>query len=428
MMINTNDSLWRLSYLDGLLFALMVATSESYFLYFLTKEGIQGVELGILSTFPIFLASFFLLLAPKFGFVRDLKRGLLTSILVQIIGLFLIWAYSWKEPSFLLALLGLIFYWLGGQFSAPLWLDIFSGQTNQIDFGRLMGKRNSFVILCTLIFFIVFSYLLKTSGSFELIFLIGLIARCLSLGLNVYLLNKYPPKTENLNLDQAPAEAEKVLNHFTFWGAIFRFTVALSSPFFIIYMVKDLNLSAPSYVWLTAMPFLSRAIFQKNWAKASENGRAFYGFQISTLLISSLPILWTLSKNYPYLIFLQLFSGLLWGGVELTQVLMVQNFFHGNSRKVFSKQQAFFGLAATMGGLLGGFLYDKGFQIFDIFNLSTILRFFVAFAFIFQVRKIAIAKLSFSSTTEYLSTLLSLRGSIGLIMRAVPIKTDKNKL
>lgn len=418
----TNGRLWKLSYLDGWFFSIMVATSESYFLYYLGKKGITGLKLGLLSTFPIFLASISLLVFPKIHFFKKNDHSLIISQLIQAFGLFLILIFTKYNLSISIALLGLISYWIGGQMAGPIWLDFISSHTQRNEFGNFLSKRNTFVTFSTLISFLVLSYFIKSDSSYSLLFFIGLMARIFSTILNFYLIKKYPSQVCESEKLAEQGEAAEVLKQFHLWGAIFRFSVAIASPFFLTFMVNDLKLSPSSYVWLSASPLLARALFQKNWAKASEHGKAFYGFQISTVFISTLPILWTFSSNYFYLIFLQLLSGLFWGGIELTQVLMIQNYFHGNSRQLFAKQQAFFGLAATIGSIVGGLLYDQGHDLFQIFNLSTIFRFLLAIIIIFQVRKFELAKLSLSLSTRYLVTLLSIRGSLAFVMRTIPIK------
>lgn len=400
----------------------MVATSESYFLFYLGKKGINGLELGLISTFPIFLASLVLLNLPRFKILMKIESGLIISLGTQVIGLILLWSYVNHSLPLYITLIGLSAYWIGGQVSGPLWLDFMAGHSVPQFFGKSLSRRNTFVTFSTLIFFLLLSYWVKKLESFSTLFLIGLISRFLSMILNLFLVKKFPPREKDIVEQENHEEAENILKTFNFWGAIFRFTVAVSSPFFLVYMLKDLKLSAPSYVWLSGVPLLTRAIFQQNWARASAQGRAFYGFQISTIFISTLPILWTISNHYYYLISLQLLSGLFWGGVELTQILMIQNYFHGNSRKIIAKQQAMYGFAAMLGGVFGGYLLDKGFNIFEIFNLSSGLRFLVASVIIYKVRSFKLAKLSLSTTTQYLNTLLSIRGSLALVIRAIPIK------
>lgn len=203
--------------------------------------------------------------------------------------------------------------------------------------------------------------------------------------------------------------------------------VGLSSPFFLTYMINDLKLSTAEYVGLASLPFIGRAIFQRNWALASSQGRAQYGIQVSMVFISSLPWLWTLSSSYLYLMVLQLLSGVFWGGLELTQLLLLQHNFYGNSRKQYGLLQATNTIFATMGAILGGILLDQGLSLFQIFNASSIGRLVVAIVILLVMRKIPLAKLTLRGGTVYLISVLSLRASPANSMRAISKNLDDGR-
>jgi hypothetical protein len=418
-------------YFEGLFFALMVATTESYLMMFLAKQGMKGVGLAIFSTLPIFLASLSQLKMPQFFPREKITSGILFFILVQILGLILIQFNGGERIHIALLLSGLSLYWIGGQNVAPLWLDFVSLKIMKENFAQTLSFRNSLVTYSTMFFFIFFSYFFESYVPFEKIFMVGLVARILSFVVNLILILKFKVNAQDIertnpkiNLNELSqkenAESDHIINHYLICGALFRFFCNIASPFFITYMLLDLKLSNPEYVWLAAAPYLGRALFLSNWARASDFEGAQYGIQLSGLCISLLPWLWTLSDNYFYLIFLQLFSGLFWGGQELTHILMHQNFNYGNSRGHLARQQAIFAFAAVLGGLLGGFLLAQNYQIFKVFEISSMLRFLSALGLIFMMRKFQISRLNLNKSKRYLFSVLSLRPSLVNIMRAIP--------
>lgn len=421
----------KLTYLEGLFYALMVSSTETYAIYYFTKKGISGTELALLTTLPILLGAIGQLIIPRLV-KKNVGSFLLLTHLVQFLGLGLIIYCVLFDSPFLAVLSGLSLYWIGGQNAAPLWLDWVSHHCKKSSFSSYLGQRNAFVVFATMIFFLLFSLLLENGMSFVQVFSLGLIARLISSivqGLLIFKTRNVFHSASELVEDQPCEEVmdKDVLYSFFCWGGLFRFGVTLCSPFFITYMINDLKLTTPEFVVLSAIPFLGRAVFQANWVKATEEGRSYYGIQIACLAISALPILWTFSANYYYLIALQIMSGIFWGGIELTQVLMIQNHAYGSSRKFTGMQGAIFTVFSVLGALCGGYLLDRGFSIFDIFNISTIARFALAFILIFQARKFQLSKLSLRHGSNYLVTVLSIRPSLSNIMKVVPTRSRRSK-
>jgi len=419
-----------LTYIDGLFFALMVSTAESYALFYHTKNGLGGMELALISTFPIFFAAISQVLIPKFVTNKNISFALLLAMGMQVISLLGIFLSTNEANSFWLLMVSLSLYWVGGQNAGLFWLDFTSNYIPKDEYPRYMTNRNIFVVLFTMVFYLLFSYLLEDLESFKILFLIGLVARTISIFINIYIiyLSKKSKSAQSKTHDQGHKDSKPIhqlINRFLIWGGLFRISVNLSSPFFIVYMVNDLNLSTPDYVWLTAAPFLGRALFLSNWQKASLGGRFYFGSQVAVLFIAFLPIGWTFSSNFFYLIILQLMSGLFWGGLELTQVLMFQEHYYGNTRKILGIQQAIFTTCAMLGAGIGGYLIEKGITIDNIFEISTIARYIVAIALVYNLRSFNVSKLSFKEGRIFLFSVLSLRPSLVNTGRVLFLKNNR---
>lgn len=419
-------SFYFLTYLDGFLFALMVATTESYALFYLAKMGVTGIQLGVISTVPILVAALSQLLIPRIVPGRHIGTALLISFVVQIAGLWGIFHVFAGEYSFGFALLSLTLYWLGGQSAAPFWVDVVSQHVSQEKFARYFSTRNMYVVIATMAFFILFSQFSKWNVPFQSLFLIGLIARSVSLVTNYVLLKRHPVRAAASAAEPPATTAQpQIIRQFILWGGLFRFSVNICSAFFLLYMVRDLALSTTEYVLLCAVPFLGRALFQRNWVVASGDERVYYGIQLATVFISLLPWLWTVSSNFYYLMLLQFLSGVFWGGMELTHLMMAQMHTYGQVRRTLGTQQAVFGTFAVIGAVLGGWLIERSWSIVEIFNLSTAARLFFAAVLLLNLRRFQVARLSLGNSFEYLGTLLSLRPSPANVMRVIPVETAK---
>jgi len=402
---------------EGILFALMVSTTESYALYYFTKKGLSGDELALISTCPLFLASVAQLFIPRFISNRRIGLGLLLAIVSQIFGIALL-IYAHSQTSYYYPLfLGLIFYWIGGQITAPLWLDWLSSCLKSGTLSRFLGLRNSIVTFTIVLVFIAVSQVVKHDSHFKILFFIGLISRLLGLLLQAILLKQTKSKwkiqlSRDISTSMLGHKSSEIFLKILFWSGPFRFACNLSSPFFLLYMLKELKLSTSEYVLLSAIPFLGRSIFVHNWGKATKGLRSFWGIQIATLGIAALPILWALGSNMIYLGFVQILSGILWGGMELSQLIMVQGIFPSEPRKQMGIFLANNNLFSLGGALTGAYLLKLGLTYKSLFIVSGLARFIIGVGLVVALKKYASIKLSRWNSKTYLYSVLSLRPTL----------------
>lgn len=418
-----------LTFVDGLFFALMVSSTESYALYYHAQKGLDGIELGLVATFPILAASLTQLILPRLVPNDKLGIGLIITLLIQFISVFGIIITTDMNAPFWYLICFLSLYWIGGQNAGLLWMDFTSHFFDKFEYSKYLASRNTFVTFSTMFFYLFFSFFLGESLPYKTLFIIGAFARFISIIINIYLVFKFKFKSKSTSEVTPESEdmrkiEKKVIKRFFVWGGFFRLTANISSPFFLTYMIKNLQLSTPSYVWLSAIPFLGRALFLRNWERASQEGRIYYGIQIAAIFISFLPFGWTISNVFAYLVFLQILSGMFWGGMELTQVLMIQQYGHGNTRKLLGIQQAIFTFMGTIGAMIGGGLIELNLNFDDIFRISTMGRLIVAFGLIYNMRFFGLSKLSFKIGKNFLYTVLSIRPSPANTGRTLPISSE----
>jgi hypothetical protein len=421
------------TYFEAIFFALMVATSESYALFYFTKQGLGHFQVALMSTIPLLMGASFQFIVPKILKDRYVAYGILASIFTQIIGLGLLVYCAYRpieEFSFPLLLAGLSCYWVGGQTCAPLWLDWVSRLTeSKEEFGKYLARRNTISTLLIMVFYFSFSLLIDAHFyiPFFAVFSVGLSARVGSFIYQSYLTCKSMPLIKDTfadefvreEVDDSDNEFLKPLFAFFIWTALFRFSVNLSAPFFLPYMVGELEFTTIQYVCLTSIPFLGRALFVHNWGRASTGIRSFWGIQLACVFISVIPLLWTFHQNIFYLAGLEFFSGVFWGGFELTVVLMVQNFAGKNVRKYLGIHMALMTLFSVLGAMCAAMLLRFGLEYTELFRLSTGVRLLVSFGLIYTAAKFSMTKLSKQETLPYLTSVLSLRPSMANIGRIV---------
>jgi len=420
---------------EGLFFALMVATTESYALFYFTGKGLADWQIGLVATVPLLFASILQLFIPRLIKSHQLEKGILLFIFLQLLGLVGIFLTTTVETPFYPLLISLILYWIGGQGAAPLWMDWSSKLSTQENYGFFISRRNTIITWAAMTCYILISIPVK-KGYFPIqwLFLIGFFARLASLFLQASL-NR---RTQNIPVAFVPSESEpedqivsfnilKTMKRFFLWNALFRLTVNFSSPFFLPFMIKVLHLSIEDFVLLNSIPFVGRALFMQNWSRASKGIRPFWGIQISCFFIAFLPWLWTLSHDFVYLCAIQFMSGIFWGGMEMTNLLMIQNHSYGKSRQLMGLNSAGMTFFSVIGASIAGYLVaNHGATYTDLFNLSTAARLAVAVAFMANVTKLEAAHLDARSAKNYLFYVLSLRPSMANIGRIIMPRKDSS--
>jgi predicted MFS family arabinose efflux permease len=424
--------LLRWTYVDGVFFALMVATAESFALYFFARQGISKTDLAVLSTVPVLLAAVAQLLIPRLVPRARLGSGIAAMMLLQLLGLLALIYAAIAADHFWVPLVALSLYWTGGQCAGPLWIDWIAQYCPRADFERFFGKRTAAIQIVTLAVFLGFAYFIEWGLSYVWIFAFSALARLGSLTTFLYSLRKSKSLAsanatvlageETFRRGDSHRTAVKIFAIFVLAGGVFRFAVNTSSPFFLTYMIENLKLTTIDYVWLSSVPLVGKVLFQINWARGRLQGYQYLGVQTSCIMISFLPWLWTLSDDFLYLIFIQAMSGLFWGGLEFMHVMLAQNLAYGQSRKYASVQQAVFQVCAVGGALLGGVLLDHKWLTQEVFNLSTGLRLVAAGGLAVFAWQYSWTRISLRGSFVYLSALISIRPSAANIWANIPIR------
>jgi MFS family permease len=289
-----------------------------------------------------------------------------------------------------------------------------------------MASRSSYTWYLILTFYILLALLGQYTTWFKIvyIFLIGAIARILSCALQAHIIRgEFSKKikadaiyrssllhTESIH--EMPHDLVKMIWTFIIWTSVFRLAAYISSPFFVPYMMNDLKLSMAQYVILSSIPYFGRAIFFNLWGRAGKNYGAFYGIQLTALYISIIPLIWIASRNYSFLILTEVLAGICWGGFELNQVLMIQNFMHHSmkegSRVLLGIHMALTNFFGVLGAVIGSFLIDAQWTFYQVFFLSAILRFLVALILIIKAASLRKTEFSAKHFKSYLRNLLPL--------------------
>jgi MFS family permease len=191
---------------------------------------------------------------------------------------------------------------------------------------------------------------------------------------------------------------DKTFRHYSLFVAGMQCMVAISAPFFAVYMLEELHFTYFEFVLSSVASIFTQFITLRFWGRFSD----LYGNRlvmiITSCLIPSLPLLWLFSDNYLYILAIQAFSGLAWSGFTLSTANYLYDIRPFRSDfAIYAALQAalsagFVFVGAMVGGVIASyaaeFLIWTGLNawlanpIFLVFMVSTTMRSLVALWFI----------------------------------------------
>jgi len=82
-----------------------------------------------------------------------------------------------------------------------------------------------------------------------------------------------------------------------------------SSPFFSVYMLRDLKFNYVTYVIINAASTLATMLFMPLWGKRVDKFGTIQVLKVSSLFVPLVPVMWLFSTNAYYLCFAQVLGG-----------------------------------------------------------------------------------------------------------------------
>jgi len=184
------------------------------------------------------------------------------------------------------------------------------------------------------------------------------------------------------------------LRRFVLYTSSLNFAVYLCSPLFAVYMVKDLGLSYATFAIVFSSESIARVISAPFWGKYADRDGNLPIVRRVSYLIPLVPILWLVSSNVVYLVFVQLFSGTVWAGFDICSRGLIYKAAAPEKRAGYIVyEKSLIALCQAGGALVGAglltFMYPVfGNRILGLFLLSGVLRFIMAKAVFPNIRDI----------------------------------------
>ena len=371
----------------------MIATAEHFALIFAVSQNLSNAEIGILTTAPLLIGAFANLFIP--GQIRQsaLKEWLSVFVGLQILGVFglLLVSLNPQDRLFESLFVCLSLYWLGGLVASPLWIDWMSGWLPTERLGRFFSRRTALISLTTLVCTLASAATAKLMDAsatfFVLMFSIGLAARITAFGFVVLRANppngRRSPKVEHIgwrHLKEVLMSATGAPVLMIVIAAIgLRFVAGISSPYFLPYMMRDLQFSTALVTVIQSVTYVSTFLFMSSYAESIRRYSLVTATQVAFYGIALTSLAWVWFSSPSAIAAIQFFNGIFWSGMDLCLILWIQSALPHSARRLMGIYVALCQMASVGGSLIGAeLLQTYHLSNFDLIEISTGLRWLVA--------------------------------------------------
>jgi MFS family permease len=410
----------KISVKEGIAAGIMDGAGVKYITPYALAIGASNAQIGFLTSIPTLLGNFSQLFTykaiEKYSRKKVIALGVFLQALMWLPILFVgyLYFYGGINHGFSATLMILFYtlFTLFGSFISPAWNSLMKDDVEK-DRGNYFGNRSRIIEFVGLIVLLVCGLLLNFFSDFNLflgfcvLFGIAFFARIIS----AYLLNKhYEPKlklekgyyfTLTQFLKKVPTSN---FGKFTVGMALIHFATYLASPFFAVYVLKELSVNYAVWTLIVVFNILGLLIFVPFWGKFADSYGNLKVLKWTGLLIPIVPLLWfftffVVKINFAsaiiYLLIVELFSGFVWAGFNLC----ARNFIYDavTRQKValcISYYNVLSGIGVFAGATIGGLIASMNFNFFGIgpilfiFLLSALMRFLSYFILMPKVKEV----------------------------------------
>jgi MFS family permease len=405
------DKSLRHSIKDGIAFSVMTGSAESYFSAFAIFLKASTQQVALLASLPPLLASFSQLAAVYLGQKTGARKEVVVAgAIIQLLALVCVAVFPvlFHDHSFVLLLGFVVLYFVGPNLGAPLWGSLMGAIVPENVRGRFFGARTRLSSVASFSSLIIaglvlqfFDSLALTYYGFACIYGLGVVAR----GVSAWHLSQLhdPPHVNSLPGDVSNLfkkgffRGQSGFLKFSVFYACMQGAVAISGPLVVVYLLRVLEFSYIELTINTAASVLVQFLVLSRWGRLSDLFGNRIILRLTGFMIPLVPMLWILSADFYYLLFVQAISGLLWSGFSLSTSNSVYDMTDQNKRAGLMAVHALLAASSVfVGAIFGGWLtvhlptevtlFGRSFSwltsIYGVFVISTLFRLIVAFAFL----------------------------------------------
>jgi MFS family permease len=355
---------------DAGAYAVMIGIGETYLSAFALFLKASTPQMGLLASLPSLLASLVQLFSAWLGrWTGQRKAIVLIGASVQALAWLplIVLPILFRDYAVPLLIACVVLYHCGAHLAAPQWSSLMGDIVPDRRRGRFFALRTSIVSIVTCIALMIGGLTLHVSSArdatlqgFIILFSIAMLARLTT----VYQLSKMHDPSGLVAAMEVPVGQGwwQRLRHsnfvrFSIFFALVQFSVAIASPFFTVYMLRDLQFSYIMFMCNTGMAVFAQFLTLNRWGRISDIFGNRRILAATGVLLPTMPLLWVFSSNFWYLLVVQAISGLAWAGFSLSASNFLYDLISRDKRATYlaiHNVLASFGIFA--GAILGGYL------------------------------------------------------------------------
>jgi len=360
----------RYSVRDGVAWSIMFGAGESYLQAFAVFLKATTAQITLLAALPSLLGSVAQLVSAWVaGRAIPRKSLIFSGVLLQTLTWLPIIALVFlpTEHPVLLLILWVALYYVGGQFAAPPWSSLISDLVPERRRGRFFGKRTQLMSVFTFvslgaagIALEFFSQRALAGWGFALLFGVALAARIYSLH---QLMGMHEPmqRLAPFTLPRVDGLLGRLRGsdfaNFALFVAFMNLAVGIASPFFALYMLRDLKFSYLQFTAASASFILTQFLAMNLWGRLSDIFGNLRVVQVTSVVFPALPVLWVIFPSFWPIIAFQLIGGIVWAGFSLAAGNFLYDVVPPEKRAAYSAvHQTLSNVAIFGGALIGGAL------------------------------------------------------------------------
>jgi MFS family permease len=392
---------------EGNLDALKIGAGETYFGAFGVFLGGSPLQIGALATLPPLVGSMAQVLGMRLAERVKSRRKMICKCIKAQAALCLLFglvAFIFSSGWWALcALIGLVAaYHVTIGLIAPLWTSLIGDLVPPTARGEFFGYRNKWMAIFTFISVVIagesihfFAKAGYEAWGYLTIFIIAALSRWASGRAFKAVPDPaiHVPDSSKFSFWQFISRAKQSnFVRFVFFVSAMNFATAISGPYFAMYMLSDLKLSYRDYTIVVSAVVLVQFAVMRSWGALSDQFGNRQIMRVCGTLVSINPLLWLISSNFWWVIFIQLYSGLFWAGFNLAAANFVFDAVTAPKRaRCFAYQSIINGALVFIASVIGGYIatnlpasFNAALAIWvdqsnflALFMLSGILRFLV---------------------------------------------------
>lgn len=315
---------------DGLCQAVTQGIGEHYFSAFALLLKATPLQIGWLSALPQLVGTWAQICATS-RIVSQMPRKRL--LLFGSVGQAAAWLPLFVLPLFftdhapVLFITCAVIYTAFGHMAVPAWNSLITDIVGPNLRGQYFGRRAQLMAMGNFAALATGGLLLHLSerwsaawSGFALVFLLAAAARAMSAFFIGRMTDVASPRQTIQPagfIDLLAHRSSRDFKRFLCFSGLMHAATLLAGPYFVVYLLHDLQLSYVEYgTWLAAQ-MVGQFISLKSWGRLGDRCGHAAALTVTGYLVPLLPMLYLFNSHVPYLVCVNLLAGMIWSGFSL---------------------------------------------------------------------------------------------------------------